>query len=429
MHEDGDERAGAPDASPDGGSAPLPLPLDRIAPEWLGGFFELALEPNALFSMCRKLKLSTRGYRLEKLSTPEQADLLADEYLREPRAREDIERAVAEALHDPALRTTWLNPVSAAEIAQIVGGDPIVGTARLAWRYAADGDPAVQAVAERAIDTGLAILDDLDDAAAAELDKEAERSREPAAQPQSDSTDASREADWLALRDELDKRVGRAERERETARTQLQQARAEIADRDRRLNDLKGELSQLRLENAQARSDLSKLSASRTSEERRGAQDLRRLASERAHFEKQISALQEELDTERRRARELEAQAQDRSRPAQAAPVADEPDAPATEFTIPNFTREFYDSLARWDRRVVKTAFEKALHLARDHRHPSLRALQLEGIDNYFRIRIASDVRLIYRRAADGRLDILSLIDREDLDRYIRQAKTRRESF
>jgi hypothetical protein len=40
-------------------------------------------------------------------------------------------------------------------------------------------------------------------------------------------------------------------------------------------------------------------------------------------------------------------------------------------------------------------------------------------------VRIATDVRLIYRRLEAEEVEVLSLIDREDLDRYIRQAKTR----
>ena len=63
--------------------------------------------------------------------------------------------------------------------------------------------------------------------------------------------------------------------------------------------------------------------------------------------------------------------------------------------------------------------------LADDCRHPSLRAIPLEGLPGHFRIRIASDVRLIYRPLDGGRVEILSLIDREDLQRYIRTAKTR----
>ncbi len=93
---------------------------------------------------------------------------------------------------------------------------------------------------------------------------------------------------------------------------------------------------------------------------------------------------------------------------------------------LPVYTREFYDSLEGWDRRVQRAAFKQAHLLALDHRHPSLRALPLEGLPGYYRVRVATDVRLIYRRAErQNTVEILSLIDREDLDRYIRQAKTR----
>ena len=99
-------------------------------------------------------------------------------------------------------------------------------------------------------------------------------------------------------------------------------------------------------------------------------------------------------------------------------------DEEAQTFLLPVFTREFYDSIQRWDRRMQRAAFDKVALLARDWRHGSLRALALEGLPGYYRIRIATDVRLIYRREGN-QLEILSLIDREDLDRYIRQARTR----
>ena len=74
---------------------------------------------------------------------------------------------------------------------------------------------------------------------------------------------------------------------------------------------------------------------------------------------------------------------------------------------------------------MQRAAFDKVSLLARDWRHGSLRALALGGLPDYYRIRIATDVRLIYRRGEGNQLEILSLIDREDLDRYIRQARTR----
>jgi hypothetical protein len=47
-------------------------------------------------------------------------------------------------------------------------------------------------------------------------------------------------------------------------------------------------------------------------------------------------------------------------------------------------------------------------------------------LPGYFRVRVATDVRLLYRRTErQNTIEILSLIDREDLDRYVRQAKTR----
>ena len=103
-----------------------------------------------------------------------------------------------------------------------------------------------------------------------------------------------------------------------------------------------------------------------------------------------------------------------------------ESDDVATTWLTPIYTREFYDSLEGWDRRVQRSAFKQAALLALDHRHPSLRALPLEGLPGYYRVRVATDVRLIYRRTdRQNTIEILSLIDREDLDRYIKQAKTR----
>jgi hypothetical protein len=89
------------------------------------------------------------------------------------------------------------------------------------------------------------------------------------------------------------------------------------------------------------------------------------------------------------------------------------------------FSDEFYESIRRWDRKVVRNAFEKIYRLSEDWRHPSLRAIPLEGLPGCYRIRVATDVRLIYRPLDGNRVEIMSLIDREDLQRYIRQAKTR----
>src|SRR5206468_1381064 len=104
---------------------------------------------------------------------------------------------------------------------------------------------------------------------------------------------------------------------------------------------------------------------------------------------------------------------------------AERPAASTAAWSLPVFTDEFYESIRGWDRKILRITFEKIYRLAEDWRHPSLRAIPLEGLPDCYRIRIASDVRLIYRPADGGRVEILSLIDREDLQRYIRQAKSR----
>jgi len=140
-----------------------------------------------------------------------------------------------------------------------------------------------------------------------------------------------------------------------------------------------------------------------------------------ARQEERGRALESEVEAARTRAA-----AERPAAPAAPAEPADEPeDAPAT-WLMPVYTREFYDSLEGWDRRIQRAAFKQANLLAQDHRHPSLRALPLEGLPGYYRVRVATDVRLLYRRGErQNTIEILSLIDREDLDRYVRQAKTR----
>jgi mRNA-degrading endonuclease RelE of RelBE toxin-antitoxin system len=148
-----------------------------------------------------------------------------------------------------------------------------------------------------------------------------------------------------------------------------------------------------------------------------------------------VAALEARLERARVREEELLGEAERARAGRPAAPATPERPAPSPEeseateaetWLFPVYTREFYDSLDRWDRRIQRAAFKQAHLLAQDHRHPSLRALPLEGLPGYYRVRVATDVRLIYRRPErQNVIELLSLIDREDLDRYIRQAKTR----
>jgi mRNA-degrading endonuclease RelE of RelBE toxin-antitoxin system len=149
--------------------------------------------------------------------------------------------------------------------------------------------------------------------------------------------------------------------------------------------------------------------------------------------EVRLHAAEGELGKAQERIAALEArvaEASSAAAPAEAAaPAAAEGDeveeAPAT-WLLPIFSDEFYASLPGWDRRIQRAALKQAFLLSQDHRHPSLRALPLEGLPGYYRVRVATDVRLIYRRGErQDTVELCSLIDREDLDRYVRQAKTR----
>jgi mRNA-degrading endonuclease RelE of RelBE toxin-antitoxin system len=163
--------------------------------------------------------------------------------------------------------------------------------------------------------------------------------------------------------------------------------------------------------------------------------DAQRARAEARDLLAKVGSLETRLERAREREAELELRLEraEAARPAPATPDA-APSAPdeasetgeLEQWLFPVYTREFYDSIEGWDRRIQRAAFKQAHLLALDHRHPSLRAIPLEGLPGYYRVRVATDVRLIYRRPErQNTVEILSLIDREDLDRYIRQAKTR----
>jgi hypothetical protein len=140
-----------------------------------------------------------------------------------------------------------------------------------------------------------------------------------------------------------------------------------------------------------------------------------------------VAALRSELEAARRREAELVG----RLRALESAPAPrpaatpEAPPEPAGAWLLPVFTGEFYESIRKWDARLVRGAFEKVLLLCQNPAHPGIDARPIQGADGLYRIFVAQDVRLFYRRPPGGRLEILSLIDREDLERYIRSYKAR----
>src|SRR6266852_2100280 len=385
----------SPPSPPPISSARLPL-LD-LSPGDLGAFFELCFPDKRLVALCHELQLHTPGYRLEALPPDQVARVLADEYLAAKDVRPLLDGAVREVLRDPVLES---REVSAADLGQlldlVVAGDPLQHLARIAWRALLTPGEPERRMALEAIDEGVRALD------APAQQKKPPRKAPPPGQKEAE---------------EAVKRAERAEREREAMKQQLAQARGEISSREQRLAEQKTELTQ-------ARSEVSRLSAEG---EGRALADARRYADEARALAEKLRGAEEAREAAEDRVSQVE------RRLAQAPQVAmpqpsGEADLPSEEeastFLVPVLTREFYDSIERWDRRMQRAAFDKIHRLANDWRHGSLRALALEGVPGYYRIRVATDVRLIYRR--DGnRLEVLSLIDREDLDRYIRQARTR----
>jgi hypothetical protein len=410
------------------------VPLHELERDALSIFLYLALLPEETAQLVRALNLSQPGFRQEALGDVQRCDLLADEIRAAPERRAAVIEALGKGLERPVLPTSPLGPPEAVDLIDACMGEDALALAL--WRVLADPDPAVRAEARPF------------------LERLAAHYYGPAAKGEGAPRPAPGEEPLQALereRDELGRKLEEARRKLEQAEARAESARRKGEEgRDKLqawLKDARAREAQAVAEAARAReqSDAAQRERARVEEElaavRRtdAAAEALRLRRALDDAEARASALEGRLERAREHERELEAELEKRdqapadtgsaargSRPGQAEVADAEPeDAPAS-WLMPVYTREFYDSLEGWDRRVQRAAFKQAALLAQDHRHPSLRALPLEGLPGYYRVRVATDVRLLYRRTErQNSIEILSLIDREDLDRYIKQAKTR----
>jgi hypothetical protein len=260
----------------------------------------------------------------------------------------------------------------------------------------------------------------------AEFDHADERVKN--AKPKSESQ-IVRETERLARKAEKD--AHRADTQRERALQRVDDLRARLIELEQGIAAAKKALRDSERARDHAETERTKLArerdALRTRLQSGTAAEVERLTDESEAAARRTRALERELDEVRTHADDLGSKLRALSQAVPARPVALEPSAldpsPGAVWCTPIFTDEFYDSIRRWDRRIVRGTFEKVSRLCEDWRHPSLRAIALEGLPGYHRIRIATDVRLIYRPLDGNRLEILSLIDREDLQRYIRSVK------
>ena len=386
-------------------------PLHELPRDPLSVFLFLALTGKELGDLVRDMGITIPGFRTERLSDAERADALADEIRAVPSLAKPVLEAMRKIYEFPALDFVELTPLVAKELGALAIEED--APVRILWRLLADPSKDVRA-------TARPILEEF----VKELYGPAERSE--AARP---SKTRSTEADPAI---EIAKFRKAAER-----------AQEDTAGLKRRVDDLKEDLRVARAEASEARRAASADRKAREAIEKKAAKTVAPVAkpgagSMKAALKEAESAkhllaaaekraiaaeaergvLQEEIETLGAR---LAAQP--------AAPLAtaddDEPaGAPPATWLMPRFSREFYDSLKGWEPRVVRTAFKQAFLLAENHRHPSLRAIPLEGVPGFYRVRVMTDVRLIYKRV-EREVEILSVIDREDLDRYVREAKTR----
>jgi hypothetical protein len=407
-------------------------PLEELSRDALSVLLYVALLPEETRAIVKTLGVTIPGFRTEGLNDVELCDAVADEVRARPATRAHVIDALRKAFRGMPLPDVPLDEPGADDLLAVGRSDH--GLTFALWRVLADPDPAVRA---RAVPVLERLAKDYygpapegartarkDDPAEriAELEVELAEQRKLVAQRTDEVKRAKEDA---AARAESTRKKGEEQREKLQAWLKDARAReAQAVEDAARARDVAAEAQR-----ARERADAALAAAQATD----AAAEAQRARASARELEGKVTALEARLARQGERERELEAAlARSRAEPERApspvaAPEPEEPEEVPATWLMPVYTREFYDSLEGWDRRIQRSAFKQAQLLAQDHRHPSLRALPLEGLPGYYRVRVATDVRLLYRRTSERQntIEILSLIDREDLDRYVRQAKTR----
>jgi hypothetical protein len=379
-------------------------------------FLVVAVPLAVLRKLVGRLGVAPPGKRLDVLGEWQCADALVDYYEDDAEVAEAVDRTVRKQLGASPLAEAVASAAAARGVTDLVlsSADP---ARDLAWALMAHGPAETGELAARLVRTIL---------------EECQADESP---PPDDEPPAPSPAPEEVAR-EVVKEAARARSARERALKRLGTVKEQLVDLEQRLATARREQREEQRRREDAEKDRDRLAEEgrtlRARLETGTSGEVARLGRALEVAERRMHALEDDLEVARgaetslaTRLREME-----QGHPTPATPE-DRPTATvrgpgsAATWSLPVFTAEFYDSIRRWDRKVVRTAFDKIVRLAEDWRHPSLRAIPLEGLPDHYRIRIASDVRLIYRLLDGGRVEILSLIDREDLSRYVRTAKTR----
>lgn len=407
-------------------------PLHELSLDQLSVFLYVSFTGAELLELLRALGVALKGgYRLESLGDAERADVLAGELIDFPKARKLVIAKLVELYEWPALDGVVLPKLVAEEVA-LLAAQPDA-TVRMLWRLLADPSKEVRGSARMGLELLVEDFYGRGPVPAGGPNISAKPAAGPAAAPP--TAPAADAPDLRELRKEARRAGAMADRAREKAgslKEQLREARAEVSTLEREVAAKTKESARLGTELERAKVKLAE------ARKERGHDEAEKLEKDRADLAQRVATLEDRAKSYAEERARLEEQNAALTRQLAQRPSTDAAKPPKSEdaesaveelpstWLFPKFTREFYDSLDRWEPRIQRTAFKQAFLLAENHRHPSLRAIPLEGIPGYFRVRIATDVRLIYRRTDSERdVEILSLIDREDLDRYVRQAKTR----
>ncbi|MDG2308375.1 MAG: hypothetical protein P8R42_27675 [Candidatus Binatia bacterium] len=379
-------------------------------------FLVVSLPQRTLKRLVGALGTAPKGTRLEKLSAWELAWTLTDFYEADAEVAAEVDRSLLRTVGPSPLASAVATQGGGVALADLVlrAEDPLRD---LAWAVLSSAPESAASLANELVAMIVAEFDD--------AEERAKKDEEASTAPQEEA--ATPDPEGVAR--EIDKQTKSAKRGRQRALKRADGMKGRVAEIETSLADanraLKAERSARGVAESDRRRAESERDEARSRAEKGTAGEVERLAAELAGGARRQRSLEEDLAAARAETEALSARIRDlgERKPVAASSdvVSSRPD-PAN-WSLPIFTGEFYDSIKAWDRRVLRIAFEKIVRLAEDWRHPSLRAIPLEGLPGHYRIRIASDVRLIYRRPDGGRLEILSLIDREDLTRYIRTAK------
>jgi hypothetical protein len=402
----------------------VPL-LTPLTPDQRTTFLVVALPVKAMRKLVGRLGTAPTGTRIAGMAVWDLAWSLIDYYENDPEVAAAVDRTLQKEIGPSPLAAAIAAPGGSQAVTDLLlaSKDP---ARDLAWALLNGAGPDDGELAARCVQTIIADFDAADERARQE-------EQAAAAQPEPEQAPAPVDETAELLR----------EKEREAKKATSSRARAL-----KRLDAVRERVVELEQALAIARRDLraEQETRARIAAERDRLQEEREQLRSKLHSgtAAEVGRLTEELEIARRRMRSLESEVDEARdaeqaatqrlraleqaasiRPSGASPSEEAPASGGPGWYVPIFTDEFYESIRRWDRKIVHNAFEKVHRLAEDWRHPSLRAIPLEGLPGCFRIRVATDVRLIYRPLDGNRIEIMSLIDREDLQRYIRQAKTR----